>query len=576
MTSSPAPARGVSWLLFGPAVALGLFAAVADRDLQGGDGISYLDIAFAWARADFSAAINAFWSPLYSWLLALMLIGLRPEPGWEFPAVSAVGFVVYLAALACFLFFWRAVAHWRRSVIGEANGFSAAAWLALGYALFLWTTLLMGRLTRSPADLLMAACVYLACGHLAHMASGDLRPARFAWFGVALGLGYLAKAPMFPLSLAFLAVALIIARSPRRLLPALATFLVLSLPWIIVLSRQKDRLTYGDTGHLNYAFHVNRAPMFYWLGEPQGTGTPVHPPRKLHSSPVLYEFAQPGYGSYPIWYDPSYWDEGLWPRFDLRQQWNATKLNLLRYQWMVRNRLDLVLVAIGILIHGAVYSRGQPNVDRRFRAWFLFLPALAGFAMYGLVYVEHRHVAVFFAVLWTAIFASFTFPALSRTATLANGLAGCILACTLIIWLAGAPDTWQAIRERPDRVHWLVAQELMRRGARPGDRILVLGSALWQAPSAHLARVQIAAEVPDLEAVAFWTALRPVQSGVMERAAALGIRFAVADCGNCAPPPDCSRFRNTSSLAADDQRHIYVCDIGEFLDGGPTPARHSP
>ncbi len=565
-TSAHIPGRGLSSFLLCLAVTFGAFTALADRDLQGGDGISYLDIASAWARADFSAAVNAFWSPLYSWLLALMLIVFRPEPDWEFPAVSAVGFVVYLAALGCFLFFWRAVAGWRRAVLGGGTGFSPAAWLALGYALFLWSTLHLGRLTRSPADLLMAACVYLACGHLARMASGDLRPARLAWFGVALGLGYLAKAPMFPLSLAFLVVALIIARGPRLLLSALAALLALSLPWIIVLSRQKDRLTYGETGHLNYAFHVNRAPMFYWQGEPQGSGTPVHPPRKLHSSPDLYEFAQPGFGSYPIWYDPSYWNEGLGPRFDLGQQWNATKLTLLQYQSVQRGRLDLVLVTIAILVHAAAYSRAGANVDRRLRAWFLFLPALAGFAMYSLLYVEHRHIAVFVVVLWAAIFASFTFPGSSRTATMANGLAGCVFAGTLLILLVGVPREWQVIRERPDRVHWRVAQELARRGARPGERIMVIGSALWQAPSAHLARVQIAAEVPGVEAVDFWTAVRPIQSSVMERAAATGIRLAVADCGNCAPPPDCTRFRNTSVLALSDQRHIYVCDIGEFLD----------
>jgi hypothetical protein len=566
VTLPPSLSRAVPRILFAAAVAFGLLATLADRDLQGGDGISYLDIAFAWARTDAAAAINAFWSPLYTWLLALMLLVLRPEPDWEFSAVSALGFVIYVTVLGCFLFFWRAVAEWRKSVIGEAAGFSPAAWCALGYALFLWTTLPMAHLNRSPADLLMAGFVYLACGHLARMASGDLGSARLAWFGVALGLGYLAKAPMLPLSLAFLTVAWVLARSPRRMLPALAAFLALSLPWIIVLSRQKGRLTYGDTGPLNYAFHVNRAPMFYWLGEPLGTGTPVHPPRILHRKPVLYEFAHPAMGSYPIWYDPSYWNQGLSPHFDLEQQWNATQRTLIRYQWIFRNRLDFVLVALGILLHAALYSRGQPNVDRRVRAWFLFLPALAGFAMYALLYVEHRHVAVFFVILWTAIFASFRFPAPSRTASFANAMAGAVFACTLMVLLIHAPEQWRVFRERPDRVHWQVAQELVRRGVRPGDRIMVLGSALWQAPSAHLARVQIAAEVPEADAAAFWTAHRPVQSAVMERAAALGIRLAVADCGNCAPPPDCTRYSNTSVLALGDRRHIYVCDIREFLD----------
>ncbi|MGH9651343.1 MAG: hypothetical protein ACRD3I_12845, partial [Terriglobales bacterium] len=60
------------------------------------------------------------------------------------------------------------------------------------------------------------------------------------------------------------------------------------------------------------------------------------------------------------------------------------------------------------------------------------------------------------------------------------------------------------------------------RGARPGDRVLIIGSALWNAPAAHLARVQIAAEIPGSEQFAFWSAGRAQQAAVMERVAALG------------------------------------------------------
>ncbi|MCI0355318.1 MAG: hypothetical protein L0099_09820 [Acidobacteria bacterium] len=146
LTPSPYPPRGLSWLLLTLAVALGLLRTLADRDLQGGDSISYLDIAYAWARGDFGDAVNSFWSPLYSWLLAIMLILLHPQPYWEFAAVSAVGFGVYLLAMACFLFFWRAIAAWRTSADADSIGFSPAAWLVLGYALFLWTTLHLARL----------------------------------------------------------------------------------------------------------------------------------------------------------------------------------------------------------------------------------------------------------------------------------------------------------------------------------------------------------------------------------------------------------------------------------------------
>ncbi|MGH9603257.1 MAG: hypothetical protein ACRD24_12805 [Terriglobales bacterium] len=549
---------------------LGLLRTLADRDLQGGDSVSYLDIAFAWARGDFGSAVNAFWSPLYSWLLAVMLAVLRPGPDWEFTAVSAVGFTVYLLALGCFLFFWRAVAAWRRSANADPTGFSPSAWLLLGYALFLWTTLHLARLTRSPADLLMAAFVYAACGLLARMRSGDRQPRTMALFGLALALGYLAKAPMFQLSPVFLIVALLIAGA-RRLAPAVVCFLAFSLPWIALISNQKGRLTLGDTAHLNYAWHVNQAPMFYWQGEPAGLGAPLHPPRQLYTHPTVYEFAQPAMGSYPIWYDPSYWNEGLWPRFDLRQQWNPITRTLRRYQLVLRGRLDLVLVALALLFLSAHRSRSEGLSDKpRGYPWFLFAPALAGFAMYSLVYVERRHIAVFVVVLWAAVFASLRFPTSSRTGRVASLLAGLTLVCTLNLLLIDAPNDWRAIRDRPDRVHGYVAQELVRRGARPGEGILVIGSALWNAPSAHLARVQIAAEIPVAEGFAFWSADRATQTAVLERVAAHGIRLVVADCGNCSPPPTCTRFANTSGLAFVEQRSLYVCDV-RSITAAPRP-----
>ena len=47
----------------------------------------------------------------------------------------------------------------------------------------------------------------------------------------------------------------------------------------------------------------------------------MHPTRKVFDRPAIYEFgSDPVGGTYPIWYDPSYWHEGETPHFDLRGQ----------------------------------------------------------------------------------------------------------------------------------------------------------------------------------------------------------------------------------------------------------------
>lgn len=59
------------------------YAMISDR-------VSYLDIGDAYFRRDRKAAINDYWSPLYSWCLGLALYLARPSIWWEFVVVHIV------------------------------------------------------------------------------------------------------------------------------------------------------------------------------------------------------------------------------------------------------------------------------------------------------------------------------------------------------------------------------------------------------------------------------------------------------------------------------------------------------
>src|SRR5690348_8377371 len=48
----------------------GFVQAWANRFYIEPDGLSYLDIGYAYLHRDWPNAVNAYWSPLYSWLLA--------------------------------------------------------------------------------------------------------------------------------------------------------------------------------------------------------------------------------------------------------------------------------------------------------------------------------------------------------------------------------------------------------------------------------------------------------------------------------------------------------------------------
>src|SRR5207302_7251773 len=87
------------------ALTLGAADAWSTRFDANPDGISYLDIGNAYWRGDWHNAINAYWSPLYSWILGFFLKVLKPSAYWEYPVAHLVNFLIYLSALGSFEFF---------------------------------------------------------------------------------------------------------------------------------------------------------------------------------------------------------------------------------------------------------------------------------------------------------------------------------------------------------------------------------------------------------------------------------------------------------------------------------------
>jgi hypothetical protein len=97
------------------ALLMGARCAFAGRHLPvGADGLSYLDVARAYVRHDWHTALNGFWGPLYTWLLALGMGGFHPGIRTELVMVRTLNFVLFAAALYTFSRYWRAVAGWSK------------------------------------------------------------------------------------------------------------------------------------------------------------------------------------------------------------------------------------------------------------------------------------------------------------------------------------------------------------------------------------------------------------------------------------------------------------------------------
>src|SRR5947199_467012 len=85
----------------------GLLQALAFRFYISGDGNSYLDVASAYLREDFANAINGYWSPLYSWLIAAIFWLFKPSGYWETTILHLLNFAGLLLALRAFEFFFQ-------------------------------------------------------------------------------------------------------------------------------------------------------------------------------------------------------------------------------------------------------------------------------------------------------------------------------------------------------------------------------------------------------------------------------------------------------------------------------------
>jgi hypothetical protein len=443
------------------------------------DSISYLEIAQHYANGDWPTALNAYWSPLYSWVIAGYLAVLQPSPYWQVSALHVVNFLAFLAS--CWIF---------EKFLNELTSDQAVK--VIGFVTILHAGLLMVGIGFGSPDMIALFLTGLAAWLTLRIARSASPAVHFAGLGLTLGLGYLDRTAFAPLSIVYiLATAFLLAKAPVRMtVVCAACFAVVAAPFVIAISMKRGALTFGESGKLNYGWEVVGARRStHWQGEPGDLGKPVHPTRLLLTSPVpVYEFAEPVPGSYPPWYDPSYWYQGIAPHFKMMEQARVLGLN-------VRTMLIYLATTPAFLVCllAVLWSRKWPRMN-----WALILPTAAGVAMYCVVFIDKRYIAGFFAVLWITILSGISLPEWKYTNVAARGMAFLFLAA-LLVWLrpAFAMTAKDAVagHEHEENVSWMMAERFAELGVKPGERVAYIGSTM-SADWVRLAHAKVVAEVP--------------------------------------------------------------------------------
>ncbi len=518
--------RVVMWTI---TIAAGLLQALAVRFYISGDGNSYLDVASAYLRGDFANAINAYWSPFYSWLIALVLWVFKPSGYWETTILHLLDFAGLLVALRSFEFFFANFLAAKQN-FARPEGESllpVSAWWMLGYGLFLSAALEVLSMYPTSPDAWVCGVTFLSAGLVLKITIKGGGIPYFAALGLVLGLGYLMKTFYFPLAFVFIGTAWFASHSPRRNLSgaliALVAFLLVAGPFVFALSRAKHRFTYGDVGKIAYAEFMDWVPEpMFWEGG-DGSGTPRHPARIVLSSPRVYEFAEPIAGSFPMWYDPSFWKDGIEIHFRLVNELKILRQSAGSFFFILLTQLEYV-VGLGVLVF--CNRRAREWIAVTCRQWFLWFPAAAACLGFASVLVEGRYVASFLVILWVAAFAS----SLGSESVASRRVAvAVVLAAALVTGMKTLKYGVSDALAIPKQVNenWEAAQKLKEFDVSPGDRVALIG-VVGEQHLMRLAKVKAVAELRYRDELEFWTGDASLQNSVFRAFAATGSRIIVA------------------------------------------------
>lgn len=526
---------------------------------MGPDGLSYLDLASEALSGGPSELVNGVWSPGYPALISIALFLFRPSPSQEFPLIHVVNFLLFTCALWAFSVFLR---YWSESMHGDgvAHENRNSYVTPFAFCTFLWFTVrFVGTEVVTP-DLGVVAIVFLAAGISCRLSLPRSSWNHYVALGFVLGVGYYIKAPLLPLGVAllvllFFSLPLSSGITRKKLLLflslSLSVLLLVVTPLVAALSIQAKRLSFGEAGRLNYAWYVNRLQWTNGTGAPEEyapNATPDHPAPKLLTAPLTLEFASPIKGTYPLWYDPSYWYAGTKVRFDVRQQIAALKRTLRDYINIVSDTMPFISGAI-VLFLLSLNEKVYPAVPRV--SWWQLAWPLAACSMYALVHVESRYVGPFFVLFWLAVYRVLMFRGNRQVAVAvcATVLVAAMVSVTYNLAKASVRIAEDVVHPRPPE-YQIAALGLRDLGLQNGDRLAIVGYA-YDCYYARYDRLRVVAQIPD--APEFWRLSTPELKSLAERLTSIGVKAVVVS-----NRPDASAVAGWKDVKVSDSVRLSV------------------
>ncbi len=390
-----------------------------------GDGMAYMDIADLIRAHRWAGVVNGYWNPLYPACMALFQRLFHTTRWNELHAYYELNYCIFLVSVVAVLVFVSALVKLRHQMNPlPAPLLGIDALRLLGVALTVIAAQRELSMAYMRPDALLQALMLLAFAMLLE----SLATSRLVYaplLGFFLGLAYLAKSFAFVVAVLSIAVMMLFQlwvqrRRPGRVVAAgglaLVVFAAVAGPYIAALSRQKHRLDFGDSGALNYAWYVSGTVKMHiepWMTGEFGSASVklVHPEEQLLAHPGIYSYRAEAYGTYPAWFDPTYFHERITPVFSARLLLRRDLRNLvLSVRYLLNHPEAWILLAL-LLVCGARLD--LPGVRGGWVNWrrsaFSVPALLLGVAMWGiyaLVNVEERYVTLAWLAIVLPLFAA--------------------------------------------------------------------------------------------------------------------------------------------------------------------------
>jgi hypothetical protein len=509
---------------------------------------AYFDLSNAFRAHQWNSLVNAYWFPFFPALLSLgrSLSGYRPQYEWmsarlvsAMTRISFIGASVVLAACARRLMLARGV---------EAGRLLPSRILYLWAATFSFFFASQDLTWLKPDALLCTFLVLTVAALLLAIAENSL----LAYVGVGFcgALAYWAKSFAFAFFFMWMFLAFVANIRRPRVLRGLGlsvfVFALIAGPYIWQISALKGRFTFGESGRLDLAWYVNGADRFNPVSNSAGwqagsaRANLKHPGELLSSNPyIVYFGGDKVYGSTPQWDDPSYWSDGLAPRFVLRETLTVLKISTAMIAAFVLMRMQVLVLVFALPLWG-FRPRRASLVDPILP--LTLLQALGSILLYALVVVDGRFIAFAF------VMAGVVYAACSLTVGRSESLRSLSNATLLMAALLLVFDGQNTLRE------WKTSQQ---QGARPLQGIYSL--AVSSAAADLAAHFPPGAEVGCMGDVACWAdpswahSARLKMTTIIETGNGVELKSAEQGCSRLAANPaalDSLRQRHVRAIVA--------------------------